>query len=146
MEQQELANLDGHPQRVDGLRLAARRVIRVPSSELQTVGIGVKGGSLHGAEPSRIPRKERSGYRKSENDRLVGPSTARGKPRNCKQETVFDLDTRPSDASNSSKENSDGNYKTDSTEADANKEVIKDIPQIAQRPEVCEPQMEQTCG
>ena len=62
LEQQELANLDGHPQRVDGLRLAARKVIRVPSSEMQTVGIGVKGRSLHGAEPSRIPREERSGY------------------------------------------------------------------------------------
>ena len=36
------------------------------------------------------------------------------------QETVFDLDTTLSDTSDSSRENSDGNYKTDSTEADTN--------------------------
>ena len=136
LEQQELANLDGHPRRVDGLRLAARRVIRVPSSELQAVGIGVKGGSLHGAEPSRIPREERSGVKSSENDRLVWPSTARGKPRNCEQGTVFDLDTTPSDTSDSSRDNHDGNYTTGSTEADANNEVRENISQITQGPEV----------
>ena len=38
----------------------------------------MKGGSLHGAVPSRTPREERSGDRSSENDRLVWPSTARG--------------------------------------------------------------------
>ena len=95
----------------------------------------MKGGSLYGAEPSRTPRVERSGDRSSENDRLVWPSTARGKPRNCEQGTVFDLDTTPSDTSDSSRENSDGNYKTDSTEADANglarlNEVREDISQI----------------
>ena len=58
-------------------------------------------------------------------------------------------------ASDSSRENGDGNYKTDSTEADANglarlNEVREDIPQITKGSEVyariCELQMEQTCG
>ena len=88
---------------------------------------------------SQVELREKNGL--VINDRLKWPSTARRKPRNCKQGTVFDLDTTPSDTSDSSRENSDGNYKTDSTEADANglarlNEVREDIPQITQGPEV----------
>ena len=64
-----------HSRSVDGPSLVARRVYRVPTSEIQTTEIGVTGDSIFSAEPGR----KNTSSRNSGNDKAVGRgSTVKG--------------------------------------------------------------------
>ena len=78
---------------VDGPSLVARRVYKIPTSELQTEEIGVKDdGSVlnHGPRRNRSP----SSSRNSEKDKAVGrESTVKGKPLELRSRDRVDSDT-----------------------------------------------------
>ena len=93
-EQQEPACLDGVSRSADGPCLVARRVYRVPTSELQTREIGVMGDSI---VLSAEPRRDRnaSSSRNSEKDKAVGrESTVRGTTSEPRSRDRVDSDTR----------------------------------------------------
>ena len=92
-EQQEPACLDGVSRSADGPCLVARRVYRVPTSELQTREIGVMGDSI---VLSAEPRRDRnaSSSRNSEKDKAVGrESTVRGTTSEPRSRDRVDSDT-----------------------------------------------------
>ncbi len=118
-----------HSRSADEPSLVARRVYRVPTSELQTTEIGVTGDSIFGAEPGR--ERDTSSSRNSGNDKAVGSgSTVKGITLELRPRGRVDSDTTI-DLSNSTRSHERlGLGEAGLPEADTNRVSESDTSQI----------------
>ena len=134
--QQVPVDLKVHSRSADGPSLVARRVYRVPTSELQTTEIGVTGDSIFSAEPGR--ERDTSSSRNSGNDKAVGRgSTVKGITLELRPRGRVDSDTTI-DISNSTRSRERlGPGEAGLPEADTNREISEnDTSQILKGHEV----------